>query len=285
MALASLLTLIDDIAAVLDDVALMAKVAAKKTAGVVGDDLALNANQVAGAAAERELPIVWAVAKGSLLNKAVLIPIALLLAAFAPSWITPLLMVGGAYLCFEGAEKLLHRFSRHEDGEPQTVSDSIRSEKDKINGAIRTDFILSAEIIILALGEISGMAGTGLWGKAVALALVGIAITLFVYGIVALIVKADDFGFWLIRKGRFAAFCGRALIRFVPWFMRALGLAGTAAMFLVGGGIFTHYIPLLHSLPWQHGLAGAALSLGTGVAVGLVVCAAVFSARRLFVRR
>ena len=193
MAFSSLFTLIDDIASILDDVALMTKMAAKKTVGVVGDDLALNANQVTGASSDRELPIVWAVTKGSLVNKIILIPIALLLSAFLPWLIVPLLMIGGAYLCFEGVEKILHKFIAHEEHEEKTTF----NEAAKIKGAIRTDFILSAEIIIIALGELTE---ASLLTRIISLSVVGIGITIFVYGLVALIVRADDFGLYLIKK-------------------------------------------------------------------------------------
>ena len=253
MAFASLFTLLDDVASVLDDVALMTKVAAKKTAGVVGDDLALNANQVTGTTAERELPIVWVVAKGSLINKVILIPIALLLSLFAPFLIVPLLMMGGMYLCFEGVEKLLHRFLHHD--EPQTdavVPDDLLSEKDKIKGAIRTDFILSAEIIIIALGELTQ---ADVSTRIVALLLIGIGITAFVYGLVALIVKADDFGLYLMQKGTPAQHIGRAILLIMPKFMRSLNVIGTLAMFLVGGGIFVHNLDFIHHFLEQHGFA------------------------------
>jgi len=187
MVFSSLLTLLDDIASVLDDVALMTKVAAKKTAGVVGDDLALNANQVTGVRADRELPIVWAVAKGSLVNKLILIPAALLLSVFAPALITPLLMLGGGYLCFEGVEKLLHKLMHRRDGSTHSVPDELINENAKIKGAIRTDFILSAEIVIIALGVV---AGSSLATQIISLILVGIGLTIFVYGIVAVIVVA-----------------------------------------------------------------------------------------------
>lgn len=277
MALASLFTLLDDIASVLDDVALMTKVAAKKTAGVVGDDLALNANQVTGAAAEREIPIVWEVAKGSLVNKVILIPIALLLAAFAPKWITPLLMVGGAYLCFEGAEKLLHKFLPHDDhAEKPIVTDSLNSEKEKIRGAIRTDFILSAEIVILALGAIDSMGNTTMLGKVVALSLVGVGMTVAVYGLVAMIVKMDDFGFYLMRKPRkIMQLLGKGLVRLVPWLMRALSVVGTLAMFMVGGGIFTHNVAWLHHFQWNNFWADTGFTIGVGIAVGAAACALV----------
>lgn len=277
MALASLFTLLDDIASVLDDVALMTKVAAKKTAGVVGDDLALNANQVTGAAAAREIPIVWEVAKGSLVNKVILIPLALLLAAFAPKWITPLLMIGGAYLCFEGAEKLLHKFLPHDDhAEKPIVTDSLNSEKEKIRGAIRTDFILSAEIVILALGAMDSMGKATMLSKVVALSLVGVGMTVAVYGLVAMIVKMDDFGFYLMRKAsKIMQLLGGGLVRLVPWLMRALSVVGTLAMFLVGGGIFMHNVAWLHHFHWNNFFADMGFTIGVGIAVGAAACAVV----------
>lgn len=281
MAFASLFTLLDDVASVLDDVALMTKVAAKKTAGVVGDDLALNANQVTGATAERELPIVWAVAKGSLINKVILIPIALLLSLFAPFLIVPLLMMGGMYLCFEGVEKLLHRFLHHD--EPQTdavVPDDLLSEKDKIKGAIRTDFILSAEIVIIALGEVQNSSAMV---KILSLSAVGVGITIFVYGIVAMIVKADDFGLYLLQKHNGSSrMLGRAIIALMPIFMRLLAVVGTIAMFLVGGGIFTHYLPWLQHFHFANAWANSAVSLLTGVLVGVIACGLVMFVQSLF---
>ena len=277
MALASLFTLLDDIASVLDDVALMTKVAAKKTAGVVGDDLALNANQVTGAAAEREIPIVWEVAKGSLVNKLILIPIALLLAAFAPKWITPLLMIGGAYLCFEGAEKLLHKILPQDDhAEKPIVTDSLNSEKEKIRGAIRTDFILSAEIVILALGAMDSMGKATMLSKVVALSLVGVGMTVAVYGLVAMIVKMDDLGFYLMRKpSKLMQWLGKGLVRFVPWLMRGLSVVGTLAMFMVGGGIFVHNVAWLHHFHWNNFFADTGFTIGVGIAVGAAACAVV----------
>lgn len=277
MALASLFTLLDDIASVLDDVALMTKVAAKKTAGVVGDDLALNANQVTGAAAEREIPIVWEVAKGSLVNKVILIPIALLLAAFAPKWITPLLMIGGAYLCFEGAEKLLHKILPQDDhAEKPIVTDSLNSEKEKIRGAIRTDFILSAEIVILALGAMDSMGKATMLSKVVALSLVGVGMTVAVYGLVAMIVKMDDLGFHLMRKpSKLVQWLGKGLVRFVPWLMRGLSVVGTLAMFMVGGGIFVHNVAWLHHFHWNNFFADTGFTIGVGIAVGAAACAVV----------
>ena len=272
MAFSSLFTLIDDIASILDDVALMTKMAAKKTVGVVGDDLALNANQVTGASSDRELPIVWAVTKGSLVNKIILIPIALLLSAFLPWLIVPLLMIGGAYLCFEGVEKILHKFIAHEEHEEKTTF----NEAAKIKGAIRTDFILSAEIIIIALGELTE---ASLLTRIISLSIVGIGITIFVYGLVALIVRADDFGLYLIKKGGVAKSIGNAILVIMPKFMRSLSFIGTLAMFLVGGGIFVHNVGFIHHLLADYqladGLLGNVATLVVGVIVGAIACAIV----------
>lgn len=284
MAFASLFTLLDDITAVLDDVALMTKMAAKKTAGVVGDDLALNANQVTGVSADRELPIIWAVAKGSLVNKLILIPLALLLSVFLPGLITPLLMIGGAYLCFEGVEKLLHKFlHKNEHAEAAHASDEIVDEKTKISGAIRTDFILSAEIIIIALGVVSEY---DVLTKCLVMAAIGIGMTVLVYGVVGIIVKIDDFGMRLMGKGGAAAGIGKGLIAFMPWFMRALSIIGTIAMFLVGGGLIAHnFGPLhhfLHAHHWDAGLAGNLANLIIGVVAGAIVCAVVLPLMKAF---
>ena len=279
MAFSSLFTLIDDIASILDDVALMTKMAAKKTVGVVGDDLALNANQVTGASSDRELPIVWAVTKGSLVNKVILIPIALLLSAFLPWLIVPLLMIGGAYLCFEGVEKILHKFITHEEHEEKTTF----NEAAKIKGAIRTDFILSAEIIIIALGELTE---ASLLTRIISLSIVGIGITIFVYGLVALIVRADDFGLYLIKKGGVAKSIGNAILVIMPKFMRSLSFIGTLAMFLVGGGIFVHNVDFIHHLLADYqladGLLGNVSTLVVGVIVGAIACAIVLPAMKLF---
>ena len=279
MAFSSLFTLIDDIASILDDVALMTKMAAKKTVGVVGDDLALNANQVTGASSDRELPIVWAVTKGSLVNKVILIPIALLLSAFLPWLIVPLLMIGGAYLCFEGVEKILHKFIAHEEHEEKTIF----NEAAKIKGAIRTDFILSAEIIIIALGELTE---ASLLTRIISLSVVGIGITIFVYGLVALIVRADDFGLYLIKKGGVAKSIGNAILVIMPKFMRSLSFIGTLAMFLVGGGIFVHNVDFIHHLLADYqladGLLGNVATLVVGVIVGAIACAIVLPAMKLF---
>lgn len=279
MAFSSLFTLIDDIASILDDVALMTKIAAKKTVGVVGDDLALNANQVTGASSDRELPIVWAVTKGSLVNKVILIPIALLLSAFLPWLIVPLLMIGGAYLCFEGVEKILHKFIAHEEHEEKITF----NEATKIKGAIRTDFILSAEIIIIALGELTE---ASLLTRIISLSIVGIGITIFVYGLVALIVRADDFGLYLIKKGGVAKSIGNAILVIMPKFMRSLSCIGTLAMFLVGGGIFVHNVDFIHHLLADYqladGLLGNVATLVVGVIVGAIACAIVLPAMKLF---
>lgn len=260
----SLLTLLDDIATVLDDVAILSKVAAKKTAGVLGDDLALNAEQVSGVKAERELPVVWAVAKGSLLNKLIIVPTALVISAFAPPLITLLLVIGGLFLCFEGFEKVFHKFFQHNDNSSQDQKeahqkkllaladenvDLVAFEEKKIKGAIRTDFILSAEIVVIALGTVQEAAFEVQVAVVSGLAL---AITFGVYGLVAAIVKLDDLGLYLLRKsvsGRFNAIqraLGRGLLIFAPALMKTLTVVGTIAMFLVGGGI------LVHSFSWLH---------------------------------
>lgn len=286
MAFASLFTLLDDIASMLDDVALMTKMAAKKTAGVVGDDLALNANQVTGVTAERELPLIWAVAKGSLINKLILVPLALAISWFAPQLITPLLMVGGAYLCFEGVEKLLHKFlHRHDkDDVPPTATDELQNEKAKIRGAIRTDFILSAEIIIIALGVAVGMS---FLPKTLVLSIIGLGMTVVVYGLVAGIVKLDDLAFWLMaRPSAFARHSGRTLIALVPWLMRLLAVAGTVAMFLVGGGIISHGLPglaeFLHTHHWDSGLMALLVDLLVGLFTGALLCAIVLPLMQLW---
>ena len=257
----SLLALLDDIATILDDVSVMTKVAVKKTSGVLGDDLALNAQQVSGVSAERELPVVWAVAKGSFINKVILVPSALAISYFAPWAITPLLMIGGAYLCFEGAEKLAHKFLHKEEdkahGEAikQAIADPaidlVALEKDKIKGAVRTDFILSAEIIVIALGTVNTAAFSKQASVVTAIALI---MTVGVYGLVAGIVKLDDLGLHLmLKKGTtFYRQCqrkiGQKLLAFAPYLMRTLSIVGTAAMFMVGGSIIGHGVPALHHL-------------------------------------
>ncbi|MCR9908510.1 DUF808 domain-containing protein [Vibrio campbellii] len=254
MAGASLLTLLDDIAAVLDDVALMSKMAAKKTAGVLGDDLALNAQQVSGVASEREIPVVWAVAKGSFKNKLILVPSALLISAFIPWLIMPLLLIGGLFLCFEGAEKILEKLfphsHQHEEKEEQVNSGESAEEyeKRKVAGAIRTDFILSAEIIVIALGTVTG---SSIVTQILVVSLIAVLMTIGVYGLVAGIVKLDDLGFYLERTSNgegLKAKLGGALVAFAPKLMKMLAIVGTAAMFLVGGGIVVHNVPAIHHL-------------------------------------
>ena len=289
MATGSLLALLDDIATILDDVALMTKVAAKKsaamaddvsvmtkvaaqkTAGVLGDDLALNAQQVSGVRAEREIPVVWAVAKGSLINKVILVPAALLISAFAPWAVTPLLMVGGAFLCFEGFEKVAHKLlhAQHEDeaereshakANANPAVDLVAFEKDKIKGAVRTDFILSAEIIAITLGTV---ASAPFVQQLTVLSGIAIIMTVGVYGLVAGIVKLDDLGLWLSNKASSAARAlGAGILRVAPWLMKGLSIAGTAAMFLVGGGILVHGVPVLHHAVEATGTAAAQWPLG-----------------------
>lgn len=291
MAGTTLLALIDDIATVLDDVAAMTKLAAKKTAGVLGDDLALNAQQVTGVQASRELPVVWAVARGSLVNKAILVPAALSISWLAPWLITPLLMLGGAFLCFEGFEKLAHKFlhPRHE-GEAehrqalQALADPdvdlVALEKEKIKGAVRTDFILSAEIVVITLGTVAAAS----LGQRVAV-LVGISLlmTVGVYGLVAGIVKLDDLGLHLQRSASaFARSLGGAILRAAPWLMKTLSVVGTAAMFMVGGGILLHGWPNLahaveHFAAGFGGFAAALVSTAAGAGVGIVAGALVLA--------
>lgn len=250
MAFANLLTLIDDIASLLDDVAVLTKTAGAKTAGVLGDDLALNAQQVSGVRVDRELPVVWAVFKGSLLNKSILVPLALAISAFAPWLVTPLLTVGGLFLCFEGAEKLLHAML-HGKSEHHRQADHTEApldEKTRIKGAIRTDFILSAEIIAITLGTVQG---EPLATQVTVMALIAVAMTVGVYGVVAAIVKLDDLGLYLsqLQGGGLKAplrAVGRGILRAAPWLMKGLSVAGTMAMFLVGGGIVVHGFPWLH---------------------------------------
>lgn len=269
MAGTSLLALLDDIASVLDDVALMTKAAAKKTAGVLGDDLALNAEQVSGVRAERELPVVWAVAKGSFRNKLILVPAAIAISALVPWLITPLLMLGGAYLCFEGAEKLAHKFLPHADEAPEgaAIPDDLQAyEQQKIKGAIRTDFILSAEIIVIALGTVQG---TSLGLQISVVAGIALLMTIGVYGLVGLIVKLDDIGLHLLQKPGASALrraVGQGLLATAPRLMHLLALVGTIAMFMVGGGILVHGWPFAHHL-----IEGAAESVATLPSVGTVL--------------
>jgi len=305
MAAGSLLALLDDIATVLDDVAVMSKVAAKKTAGVLGDDLALNAQQVTGVNADRELPVVWAVFKGSLKNKAILVPAALAISAFVPWLITPLLVIGGAFLCFEGFEKLAHKFlhSKEEDAQHKaehiahlaaTETDMCALEKDKIKGAVRTDFILSAEIIVIALGTVENAPFSQQVMVLVAIALV---MTIGVYGLVGAIVKMDDAGLYLSRKnGGLVRGTGRLLLATAPRLMKVLSVVGTAAMFMVGGGIIGHaWEPLhhfaegaAHTMAGVPGVGGVLAAITptvvdalAGVVVGAIVLAVVTVVQRL----
>jgi len=314
VAASSLLALLDDIASALDDVALLTKAATRKTAGVLGDDLALNAQQVSGVRADRELPVVWAVAKGSLVNKAILVPAALAISAFVPRAVIPLLMIGGLFLCYEGFEKIVHKLGRsHRAADAKEHRDLARAvadpnvdlvalEKQKIKGAVRTDFILSAEIITIALGTVAASA----FGTRVAV-LIGIALimTVGVYGLVAGIVKLDDAGLWLARRtgetmwDRVQRTLGRGILRSAPRLMKALSIAGTAAMFLVGGGILTHGVPLLHHLVEDFGeeaadvpalgaiigpLAPMVLNAIAGIVAGAVAFAIVSGIKRLRAR-
>ena len=316
MAGSSLLALIDDIATLLDDVSVMTKVATKKTAGVLGDDLALNAQQVAGVAADRELPVVWAVAKGSAVNKIILVPAALAISALelwlhAQGWaiplIIPLMMIGGAFLCFEGVEKIAHKLlhsdaedKQHHDNMIKALAnenvDMLAFEKDKIKGAIRTDFILSAEIIVITLGTVASQSFTH---QVAVLTLISVIMTVGVYGLVAGIVKLDDGGVYLIeQKGsglwlRFKHALGRSILWFAPYLMKTLSIAGTAAMFLVGGGILVHNVPALYHFIESLALKAEPMTtlviwLGNatvGIIVGIVVLAAVQLIKKIVVRK
>ena len=310
----SLLALIDDIASILDDVALLSKVAAKKTAGVLGDDLALNAQQVSGVKAERELPVVWAVAKGSFINKAILVPAALAISAFAPWAVTPLLMAGGAFLCYEGFEKLAHKVMQspaeraaHQQELLTALSnpalDLLALEKSKIKGAIRTDFILSAEIVVITLGTVQGIP---FMTQLTVLSGIALVMTVGVYGLVAGIVKLDDGGLYLSRRAGASAWrsiqrgVGRTILRTAPWLMKGLSVAGTLAMFLVGGGILTHgFTALDHGIDALAERLGAldhaaaellaavtplALDAAVGLAAGALVLLGVSLSKRLFAR-
>jgi uncharacterized protein len=287
----SLLALLDDIATILDDVAVMTKVAAKKTAGVLGDDLALNAQQVSGVKAERELPVVWAVAKGSAVNKLILVPAALAISYFIPWLITPLLMVGGAYLCFEGFEKIAHKFlhSKEEDtAHKEEIMKALESpevdfvalEKDKIKGAIRTDFVLSAEIIVIALGTVATATFTK---QASVVTAIAVVMTIGVYGLVAGIVKLDDLGLYLLQKtSHTARAVGHGIMWFAPKLMKTLSIVGTAAMFMVGGGILVHGFPwlahttegLVANWGWMKAIGSTLIDAVAGVVAGAVCVAA-----------
>ncbi|MDM0074342.1 DUF808 domain-containing protein [Variovorax sp. J2P1-59] len=286
----SLLLLLDDIATVLDDVSVLTKVAAKKTAGVLGDDLALNAQQVSGVKANRELPVVWAVCKGSFVNKAILVPAALVIGTWLPWLVTPLLMIGGAFLCFEGFEKLAHKFlhkdehaastTAHEQAVASEQVDVVATEKAKIKGAVRTDFILSAEIIAITLGTVQGQPFVT---QLAVLAGIALVMTVGVYGLVAGIVKLDDAGLYLSeREGAGSRALGRGILAAAPWLMKGLSIAGTAAMFLVGGGILVHGVPAVgHAIEaWTSGVggfAGGLASMGASAVVGIIAGALVLA--------
>ena len=309
MAGTSLLTLIDDIASILDDVAVMSKVAAKKTAGVLGDDLALNAQQVTGVTADRELPVVWAVARGSFKNKFILVPAAIAISTFIPWAVTPLLMLGGAFLCYEGFEKLAHKFMEskteinvhhieHMEALANRGIDMAAFEKDKIRGAIRTDFILSAEIIVITLGTV---AMESFWKQVAVLTTIAIIMTVGVYGLVAGIVKLDDGGIYLSQKSgasllrKIQRCIGRAILKIAPYLMKSLSIVGTVAMFMVGGGILIHGIfgesELIHNLAhYDSGIINSIVNIGapvllnilTGIVVGAAVLIGVTAAKRIF---
>jgi uncharacterized protein len=289
MATPSLLALLDDITTMLDDVSVMSQVAAKKTAGVLGDDLALNAQQVTGIAAKRELPVVWAVARGSLLNKLILVPAALLISAFIPWLIVPLLMLGGAFLCYEGFEKVWHSLhAKKQDADHQKTvppviqqpqGDLLALEKERVKGAVRTDFILSAEIIVISLGVVAEAALTQ---RILVLSVIAVLMTIGVYGLVAFIVKMDDIGLWLMqRQGQsllpqFNRKLGWGMVSVVPYLMRLLSVLGTAAMFLVGGGIIAHGIPVVHHWITSTGHWEIVLNGLFGVLVG-AICVAIIT--------
>ncbi|UBQ38586.1 DUF808 domain-containing protein [Acinetobacter johnsonii] len=292
----SLLILLDDIATILDDVAVMSKMAAKKTAGVLGDDLALNAQQVSGVRTDRELPVVWAVAKGSFVNKLILVPAALLISVVAPWLITPLLMIGGLFLCYEGVEKVLHSLHHKKAKTEEEASQELTAiemdmatfEKDKVKGAIRTDFILSAEIVVISLGTVAAATFST---KVMVLSVIAILMTVGVYGFVAMIVKIDDLGLYLTQQASsFKQTIGRGLLAFAPKLMKTLTIVGTIAMFLVGGGIISHGVPLLHHftegsvdyaehIPTVGSIIGALtptlINLVIGFVAGLIVLAIV----------
>jgi predicted DNA repair protein MutK len=292
----SLLTLLDDIATLLDDISVMGKLAAKKTAGVLGDDLSLNAQQVTGVRANRELPVVWSVAKGSLLNKVILVPLALLISAFIPWAVTPLLMIGGAFLCFEGVEKVLHTFEARKHKETpeareqrlnaMAAQDPREFERDKVKGAIRTDFILSAEIVAITLGIV---AEAPLLNQVLILSGIAVLVTIGVYGLVGIIVKLDDMGYWLAEKrAALAQALGKSLLFIAPWLMKILSVVGTLAMFLVGGGIVVHGIaPLHHAEHMAQGsnsIVAALLPVLANLVLGFIIGAIVLSAVKLIAR-
>ena len=272
----SLLTLLDDLTAIMDDVWIMTKLSAKKTAGVLGDDLALNAEQAVGLSPERELPMIFAVAKGSLKNKALLIPGALLLRAFVPGLIQPVLMAGGLFLCYEGVEKLIHRFSH----QPQAGAPATVDEEEKIAGAIRTDLILSAEIIVLTLGLVAHLDFVRVLSVLVA---IGLLMTVGVYGLVALIVKLDDLGLALQKRSRaWLRQLGRLILATAPRLLALISWLGTVAIFCVGGGILVHGLaPLHHWVEELNPVLGLLAEGVTGLLAGAVTLGVVKLISRL----
>jgi uncharacterized protein len=307
VAASSLLALIDDIASIMDDVSVLTKVAAQKTTGVLGDDLALNAQQVSGVSAERELPVVWAVAKGSFVNKAILVPAAIAISYFAPWLVTPLLMIGGAYLCFEGCEKLAHKYlhtqveidTQHDQlvtALADSGKDMVAIEKEKIKGAIRTDFILSAEIIAITLGTVQS---SPLMTQIAVMTGIAILMTVGVYGLVGGIVKIDDLGLRLTRKvgdgfrARYKRSIGRGILAAAPYMMKTLSVVGTIAMFLVGGGILTHGFPTIHHwvesmtaniVTGKTGILQSMISLSTDALTGIIAGAVALGVFTVFKR-
>lgn len=298
----SFFALFDDIAAIMDDVAAMTKLATKKTAGVVGDDLALNANMLTGLNANRELPVIWAVTKGSLLNKLILVPLALLLSAFLPAAVGYVLMIGGAFLCYEGVEKVVHAlFHRKEETARQLErklanaedKDLVALEKEKIRDAVRTDFILSAEIVVIAMGVLVER-GMAISGQIITLSLIALLVTFLVYGVVAIIVKLDDIGlYWQQKHDGLLDWLGRGLLWFAPKMLKSLSVIGTLAMFVVGGHIWVEQLPWLHHSignvlqalsGWKNVLVSYAMDIAVGVVVGVSVFAAVAVFKKLFAR-
>ncbi|MDO5090579.1 MAG: DUF808 domain-containing protein [Cardiobacteriaceae bacterium] len=296
----SFFALFDDIAAIMDDVAAMTKVATKKTAGVVGDDLALNANMLTGLNANRELPVIWAVTKGSLVNKAILVPLALLLSAFLPGAVGYVLMIGGAYLCYEGVEKVIHAFFHRQQESARQLErkqanaenlDLVALEKDKIRDAVRTDFILSAEIVVIALGVLVER-GMPIASQIITLSIIALLVTFMVYGVVAIIVKLDDIGlYWREKHDGILDLLGRAMLWFAPKMLKALSVIGTLAMFVVGGHIWVEHIPALHhgiasllgTLPgWLSVIVSYLCDIAVGIVVGLATFAILAPLQKLF---
>ncbi|NPA81311.1 MAG: DUF808 domain-containing protein [Epsilonproteobacteria bacterium] len=281
-------SLFDDIATLMDDLALITKTAAKKTAGVLGDDLAVNAQKASNFASSRELPVLWAITKGSFLNKLIIVPIALLLSAFLPSAIPWILMLGGAYLAYEGFEKI-YEFFFHKDEhkkkkerlKPLSKEEILKEEKEKIKSAIFTDFILSIEIVIIALGVVQNEPITT---QIFVVSVVAFLATIGVYGIVALIVRLDDFGLALVNlneeKNTISDKIGLFLISALPKIVKALSVIGTIAMLTVAGGIYMHHIHSIHKL--LHSLPSLLGELTTGLVIGAIVFFVVEIFKKIF---